>query len=701
MNKNIFALTAFLLVSVAFFSTLVYAGSSSSSTLSSAFDVSIDRVKVNGRVVADSRTNIIADADVFSVLVDITAVETLQKGHVEAILRGRQTGDVVSDSTGTFDLNKNQSSAVALTLVLIDKLKREDEFDLTIKVVNALGNSEQKTFGIKTNQRISGRQLDVSIDRVKVNAKVVAQSRTNFIDRSNDFDVAVEFTALEDLQDAHVEAILRDLESGTVIADATPNFNLAQDLSSSKLLRLELLDKLKLSNSFELAVKIVDAEGDSIQQIYGLTMRERNGVAGLTGVAGGRALDVSIDSIELENKVLAENENTFVLLDKSKKTLNLKVRLTSLENVQDAHVDAVLAFENGIVVSDATTTFDIIKGQNLIKDLDLPVISNFEQNSFKLKVRVVDAEGNVEEKFYALEISHKKFPFVISSIALSPENSVEAGKNLIAKLSFKNSGVVPLEGITAKVSIPELGISSTKFIDQIKNSELSEVSEDFVLKILDNVATGTYTVRSEIASQFGGDSEVKEIPVYVLGRSDQLIQVVNEKLVIKIPIVIQDINNDGSEVIYPITLRNDGPDANAYALLLDGSNWASLRLAESNTFVIKPRESKTIYVYASSKANFIGEQIFVATIKSNDKVLKQIPLKGNVIAAAHKSLLAARLKNVLEIMLILFVVFLVVAGLFFGFRKYSQKDEELADEEYYNRELSEEIPDKGNGETYY
>ena len=136
-------------------------------------------------------------------------------------------------------------------------------------------------------------------------------------------------------------------------------------------------------------------------------------------------------------------------------------------------------------------------------------------------------------------------------------------------------------------------------------------------------------------------------------------------------------------------------------MLLDGSNWANLRLAESNTFVIKPKESKTSYVYASAKGNLIGEHIFVVTVKSNDKVLQQIPLKGNVIAAAKKSLLAVALKNILQIMLILLVVFLVAIGLLFGIRKYSQKEEELSDKEYYSRQFSEEIPEKGNGEVYY
>ena len=127
MNKKIFVLTAFLLAFAVLFSGIAYASFS-------AFDVSIDRVLLNGKVMAESRTNLIVDADVFSVIVDFTTLETLEKAHVEAILRGRQSGNVVSDATNIFDLAKNQSTSKALTLALIESLKRYTDFDLTIKV---------------------------------------------------------------------------------------------------------------------------------------------------------------------------------------------------------------------------------------------------------------------------------------------------------------------------------------------------------------------------------------------------------------------------------------------------------------------------------------------------------------------------------------------------------------------------------------
>ncbi|MBS3114056.1 hypothetical protein J4448_03060 [Candidatus Woesearchaeota archaeon] len=513
---------------------------------------------------------------------------------------------------------------------------------------------------------VFGNAGDVSIDRVKANGKVLAEGRTNFLEDEDEIDLQISLTATEDVSNIHVEAILTDLKTGNTVADSTGTFTLKTNQSTLVALNMKLIDVLKRQKDFRLEVRVVDVKGGTEQKSYGIKF---------TGGAGGGAreeLDISIDSVELEGDALAENENNFVVIDKGEKKLNLKVRLTALENVEDAHIDAVLAFENGDVVADATTTFDIADGENAVKELELSLPVKFEQSNFRLKVKVVDAEGDSEEKLYGLKISQKKFPFVISSISLTPDNA-EAGKNLIARLSFKNSGVVPLEGINAKVSIPELGISSTKFVDQIKNSnKLSEIREDFILKILDNTPTGTYTLKSEISSQFGSDSEVKELPVFILGKSEQSMQIVNDKLVINIPIVNQDIYNDGSEVIYPFILTNEGPDANSYTLLLDGANWADLRLSESNAFVIKPKESKTINIFASTNANAIGEQIFLVTIKSNDKILKQVPLKGNVIAAKGMSI--AKLKNILEIVLIGIAIFLVAMGLFFGIKKYIESN---------------------------
>ena len=518
---------------------------------------------------------------------------------------------------------------------------------------------------------------DVSIDRVKVNGKTISESRTNFIDEADEFDVNIDLTATEDISNMHVEAILTDLSTGNTISDSTGTFSLKTNQSTLVALNLQLISTLKKQADYRLAVRVVDVDGDAEEKTYGLK---------LTGGKGAREeLDVSIDSIEIEGDALAENENNFVIVDKGEKKLNLKVRLTALENVEDAHIDAVLAFENGDVVADATATFDIGDGDNTAKDLELKLPFKFEQSDFKLKVRVVDAEGDSEQKLYGLKITQKKFPFVISSILL-PEDRAEAGKSVLARVSFKNSGVVPLEGMLVKAGIPELGVSSARFVDRIKNSENSAFEDEFTLKIPESAGTGTYTLRAELVSQFGNENEIREIPFFLLGKNEQKSQVVNEKLVINVPLSRQDIKNDGSEIIYPIIFTNQGPDSNTYALLLDGAGWAKLRLSDSNVFVLKPKESKTMNIFASTTTNAFGEQIFLAAIKSHDKVLKQVPLSGNVVAA--KGLLAAKLKTLLEIILIVIVIAIAAIGFFFGVRKFLQNS-------------NEEIPDEAEGEAYY
>ena len=681
MVKKTFALVSLFFVIATLFSSYAFAGDflTGSSTSSGGFDVSIDRVRVNGQVVAESKTNLVNDADVFSVIVDFTAIRPLEKGHVEAILRGRQSSDTVADATGTFDLAQNTSSSTTLNLFLVNSMKSEPNFDLTIKIIDAKGRVEQKTYGISTKHDKTRGILDVSIDRVRVNDKIVAASKTNFIKESNDFDVLVEFTALEQLEDAHIEAVLKDLRSGFVVADSSPNFDLDDDTSSSQLLRLELIDKLKQSDSFELTVRIVDAENNFVQKVYGISMRD--------GASAGtsRNLDISIDSVELEDDAIAEDETNFLVIGENDKEIDLKVMLTSLEDIKDAHVDAVLAFENGDVVADATAIFDIAEDENAIKKLELSLTPKFEQANFNLKVKVVDAEGDFEEKFYGLKISRSKSQFLISSIAVEPEDSLEAGKHAVVRVNFRNTGLVSLNGLTASVGIPELGVSVTKFIDGLDTNE--KLSREFILRIPENADTGTYTIRSEVNSQFNGRIDAKDLPVSVIGLNDQKTQVVNDKLVINVPIVKQDIRNDGTETVYKIILTNQGPDANMYTLLLDGLNWADLRLTESNTFVLKPNSQKTISIFASTESNVVGEQIFLVTVQTPENVLKQFALKGNVVEVKG---LGISLKTVLVIGLIILVFVIIVGALFYVIKNLLKENDVI-----------DEIPDESEGEAYY
>ena len=662
----------------------------SPSAIASAWDVSINRVSLNDMVISSSKTNLVQDSNLFSVFVEFTPLSEIQHGHVEAILRGKGTNLVISNATGIFNLGNHQDAGVGLNLALFDDMTKETEFELIIKIIDEKGIIKQNSYNLKTDSGIRSSKLDASIDRVFVNQQVVAASRTNFIDKSNRFDIQVDITALEDIENARVEAIVKDLNSGLVVADASPNFNMVQDSSIPEILSVDLIDGMKQSDSFELTIKLANSEGLSIQKIYGLKVKP-----GISGT-GARSLDVSIDSVEIENRVIAEGENNFLVINQGEAKLDLELRLTSLETVDDVHAEAVLYFENGDVVADSTFTFDITEGQNLVKDLDLNLPSPFEQNQFKLKLRIVDPDGNSEEKIYWLKISQKKFPFIISSILVSPEEGVEAGKNMVVKLGIKNAGLMSLSGIKATVSMPGLGISSTRFLDSISVSGQDEGEQEFIMKVLEHAESGQYTVRAGIVSQFGGESEVKDIQINVIGINDQKRPAVNDRLIITIPVLTQDLKNDGSEINYPVILKNEGPDSNSYNLVLNGANWADLRLSGSNLFVIRPGETLTTNILVSTKSTESGEHVFTVTINEGNEMLKDIALKSNIINVTNpRAILLGRLKLILEIAIILTVIALFTTGLVYGIRGMGME------ESVEDASFADEIPDARNGESYY
>ena len=237
------------------------------------FDVSIDRVAANTNVLAQSRTTLVDDANNFTISIDFTAVDTLENAIVEANLRSRRTGNTVSNAVSNLDLAKNQSMNVAMLLNLVDGMTRDDDYDVTVKISDAIGRSEQKSYGLRTRQKTGMNSLDASIDRVRVNNKIVASSNTNFIEENDDFNAVIDFTALGDLDDARVEAVLRDVATGVVVADSTANFDLNAVASSSRTLNLQLIDSLKNSNLLELTVKITDTEEGIVENHMGLSWK--------------------------------------------------------------------------------------------------------------------------------------------------------------------------------------------------------------------------------------------------------------------------------------------------------------------------------------------------------------------------------------------------------------------------------------------
>ena len=664
MMKTIYALMfAFLIV----LSPMAYAAPSS------RFDVSIDRVLLNGQPLASGRNNLIAESASFSVSVEFTSLADTNNAHVEVFLRDSRSGNTIAAASNAENILNGQRYTKTFMINLADPFDDSSSFDLLVKVVDSQGRSEQKTYGLRTEDSVSssGSGFRASIDRVLVNSKAISQSAQNLIQENDLLNFQVEITAVEDLEDAHVEVALRDRNSGYSLSDSSSNFDLDEDASRTITLTATLIDPIKDSGNFELTVKIVDALGRTASKTYGIVTDEAKLSSNANAIG---TLDVSVDRVEIEDEIVAESQTNYLRISQKTKKIDVDVSLTALEDADKARVNAVLTYENGDVVADTTANFDFTDDSSVTKKLELPLLASFEQGIFRLAIKVSNEDGDFTEKIYTLKLATNNFPVFIESIMLEPENEAYAGKSIIAKVQMENTGLVSLSGMTATVSIPELGVSLSRFLGDSKTGQ--EITEEFVLKIPESAGSGQYTVLAEVSQQFSSDKESKQIHVKIVG-ADEQIHVADDKLVITVPVTRQEIEKN-KEIVYPMTFKNEGPLAKTYTIGIE-NNWADVRLSDSNAFVLKPGQSKSMNVYVLTDDKFSGTKSVTLSVNDNDGQLSTIRLDAVMNAQTWYYIFGGKLA--LMILLILAVAALVVYAAYEGMNKFKGEDAEEGAEE--------------------
>jgi uncharacterized membrane protein len=372
--------------------------------------------------------------------------------------------------------------------------------------------------------------------------------------------------------------------------------------------------------------------------------------------------------------------------------LDIKVKLQGTDNETDLEVRVdILGYEynDWKRISDSTHVLDIKSTETVYKTLSVNVPENSEKDDYDLRVRVGGRTGASSESLFRLSVQAARHALDIKDIVFSPEGEVVAGRALLATLRIKNVGEKDEESVKVTVSIPELGISASDYIDEIEEEE-SVTSEELYLRIPKCVEAGIYKVRAKVEFDEGYEAAEKETTVRVLeGDNCEVISDKDEpaKTVITVGSTVQDVAVGEGGVVYPITVSNSGSVAKTYRISVDGTEgWSTVKVTPSSTVVLSPGETKSVYVYVSANEDApAGERMFSVAVMSGLTVLKEIPLKANVVTAEKEesSLGWDKVKKALEVGLIVLVVLLVILGLIIGFNKLKGRDDEEDDSQTY------------------
>ena len=369
--------------------------------------------------------------------------------------------------------------------------------------------------------------------------------------------------------------------------------------------------------------------------------------------------------------------------------LDIRIKLSANATEENIDIRAeVLGYEYGDhePIFDRVHTFDLDDGDTTYEDLTLNLPYKMDKAYYDLRITVGTRKGVAYEELFPIHLKGVKHSLIIRDVIFNPEPSVESGRALLTTVRVKNIGEKDEESVKVKVTIPELGLSASDYLDEIEEGE-SETSEELYMRIPECVEAKDYKVIVTVEYDEGYETVSVEKMITVTGDVCAAEEPVEKKTVITVGPETQDVAQ-GASIIYPLTISNAGNTARTYVVSIDGTEtWSTVEVTPSNLVVLNAGESKAVYVSVTANDDATaGEHMFVLSVKSGDTTLKQVTLKADVTGEEPSGVLS--LKRGLEIGVIILVVLLVILGLIIGFNKLRETGDEEPEE-----------PDKG--ETYY
>ncbi|MGV8140988.1 MAG: hypothetical protein ACP5NW_00950 [Candidatus Woesearchaeota archaeon] len=405
------------------------------------------------------------------------------------------------------------------------------------------------------------------------------------------------------------------------------------------------------------------------------------------------AVNLEITDLEVNGRDISSN--SMVARDFNRgEELDVYVCVESLTEVRDAQIYAYItgydyANDEPEKVYAVTDTFDLLASHSDCFDLELEVPTKIDKDYFKLRIRADDRNGESVDQTYQLYLKgiERRTAIEIRDFSLDPQEVI-AGRAFTAKVKIKNLWDDTIDDLKVTVSIPELNIKVSEYLEEVDPDE-SKTFEELLLRIPECAKAGTYDV--EILVEFDEYRETQATgTIDVLSNKDGLCgagtgtstpttPTTESKTVVSVP--NSQEASQGTSVVYPIVISNSGLTAQTYTLSVTGaSTWATTRIDPSAVLVVPAGQSKTAYLYVGVNNNAeLGDKALTLSIDSNGDT-KNVPLVAKITKSAGSSDWSA-FKRALEIGLVVLVVILIIVGLIIGFSK--MKEDKQESEPYY------------------
>ncbi|PIN79695.1 hypothetical protein COV16_02855 [Candidatus Woesearchaeota archaeon CG10_big_fil_rev_8_21_14_0_10_34_8] len=406
------------------------------------------------------------------------------------------------------------------------------------------------------------------------------------------------------------------------------------------------------------------------------------------------AQTVTITDVEFDEDSLSPSSSSSIRNFEKNQEVDVKVHFELADNgdgvvdsYEEAEVEVELTGYDGDRVRDTEYVDEITEGDSYVEKLTLDFPWDMDQSQYTLRVYICPRSGDCVTETYELDVEAEEHSFVIKDVDFSPGLDVEAGRALLTTVRVENIGDDDdTEGVKVKVSIPELGLSASDYVDEVEEDD-SVSSEELYIRIPSSTPAGDYEVDVTVYYNDGDDSETETYTLTVVGGEDEEEadeeEAVQSKTVITVGPEEQDMTAGQGGAVYPVTLTNAAGEAKTYVVSVSGyDSWGSVRLDPSSVVVLEEGETQTVYLFVSANEDASGSYTFAVTVNAGSETLKQMLLTANVEGA---SVAPAEgnwdsVKKGLEVGLIVLVILLVILGLIIVVNKLRSQDDDEDEE---------------------
>lgn len=417
------------------------------------------------------------------------------------------------------------------------------------------------------------------------------------------------------------------------------------------------------------------------------------GLVCITGVANADSSNYDISSVEVNG---AEITGTTSVYAERGEDVEIEIRILGTGDVEDVIVKAWIGGYEYDDVEDKTSMFDIVDGVTYVKELNLEIPGDMDgSEDYTLHVEVYD-DDDEEEQSYNLDlwVEESRHKLKIQDVIFRPSATVNAGRPLFTTVRVENIGEKKEEDIKVTVSIPELGISTRDYIDELvsvedddDDEETSQSSDELYLTIPEDAETGEYDVEVEVEYNNGHDKVTQKETISIEGVEKKA----ETEAVISMDTTTQQIAQ-GEEKAYMIMFANLGEQKEIYSVEVTGTEtWADSR-AEPAFLAVDADSTGELVVYLQAKEDAVeGTHPFTVKIMSGTDVVKEVNLNAEVTA---KAVAASGLRIGLQIGFAVLVVLLVILIIVVAFRR-------IGGGGFEEEEKPLEPETTAEGQTYY